>query len=118
MHIVKAVIQGVGESVMLRFKTAAAAELSWSEIEAFRTRIFSDKTEPYIAADDYGHKFALPAYQVLLVIMINIDKSMEGDVVFKYDKDQVEQRTVARLQAGSPIIPVGADVLNGLRRPQ
>jgi hypothetical protein len=118
MHIVKAVIQGVGESVMLRFKTADAAELSWSEIEAFRTRIFTEKTEPYIATDDYGHKVALPAYQVLLVMMIDIDKSMEGDVVFNYDKHQVEQRTVSRLQAGSPIIPVGADALNGLRRPQ
>ena len=115
MNIIKVVVTGVGETVMLRYKTEGAAVKVWDEIEAFRRMTFDGPAQSYMAMDDYGMRVALPAYQVALSLLINVDKSLEGDFQYQIDQGKAHQRAQT-LAANPPIVPAGEHILNGLPR--
>ncbi len=120
MYLVKVVVQGVGETILFRFKEESLASTRWQELEEFRYSKWQNGDTPsdYLVADDYGLTASLAPYSVLMVTMLDLDKTIEGDTLIQLRQQTVQQKIVAKAQAGGGIIAAPADVLNGFPRRQ
>ena len=104
MQILKVVIQGVGETLMLRFNTKESAE-------GYRDKI-QDACNPkdgvypgnIYVEDDFGLSVYVPPYGVLLMMLIDFEKAMEGDAIWQYSQKKIQDRIINRLMAEKPII--------------
>ena len=104
MQILKIVIQGVGETIMLRFNTKELAE-------AYREKI-QDACNPkdgvypgnIYVEDDFGLSVYVPPYGVLLMMMIDFEKAMEGDATWQYNQKKIQDRMINRLMSEKPLI--------------
>lgn len=108
MFAVKVVIQGVGETVLLRYKTEVRANLHRKEILALKRGDAVDGL-PAEFADDYGTTVWIEQWTPQLVILMDLDKVTEADVQYQMDGQKVAQAVQAR-QSGL-LKPVGG--LNG-----
>ncbi|HTS07813.1 MAG TPA: hypothetical protein VMP68_19725 [Candidatus Eisenbacteria bacterium] len=104
MQILKIVIQGVGETIMLRFNSKELAEKYREKIQdACNPKDGVYPGNVYVE-DDFGFSVYVPPYGVLLMMMIDFEKAMEGDAVWQYNQKKIQERTINRLMAESPII--------------
>jgi len=104
MHILKIILQGVGETIMLRFKTKSDAELNRNNIQTTMETKDGVYPMPVDIEDDFGLSVKIPPYGVLLMILIDFEKAMEGDATWGYNQKKIQDRTINRLMAEQPII--------------
>ena len=104
MQILKIILQGVGETLMLRFKTKKSAEYYRHKIHAAMETTEGTYPAAIEIDDDYGLSVKIPPYGVLLVQLIDFEKAMEGDATTQYNQKEIQDRVFSRLMAEQPII--------------
>lgn len=104
MHLLKIVMQGVGETLMFRFKDEMAARSIREQIQEAMQRTDGIVPLPMDIVDDYGLFVRVPPYGVLLVQQIDFEKAVEGDAIWQYKQKKIQDRVINRMMTESPII--------------
>jgi len=104
MHILKVVLQGVGETIMLRFRDKDSAESQRNKIQTAMETQDGTYPMPVDVEDDFGLSVRIPSYGALLVQLIDFEKASEGDAVWQYTQKKIQDRIITRLMAERPII--------------
>lgn len=104
MHLLKIFMQGIGESLLLRFKSEATARALREQIQEAMERTGGIVPNPIEIDDDFGLFVRIPPYGVLLVQQIDFEKAMEGDATWQYNQKKIQDRVISRLMAEKPII--------------
>src|ERR1700723_1503032 len=95
MHIVKIALNGIGETQMLRYKTADAAQTVYGKVYDFWTT-----KEPPAAGlsleDNYGLKLKIPPYSVAFLALMDCEKMFEGDAIMRVGAEQAIMRLVQK----------------------
>jgi len=104
MQILKIVLQGIGETLMLRFKTKKSAEYYRHKIHAAMETTEGTYPSAVEIEDDYGLCVKIPPYGVLLIQLIDFEKAMEGDATNQYIQKKIQDRVFNRLMVEHPII--------------
>jgi len=112
MIILKLVIHGVGETIVLRYKNNENGRAAYEKLMARS----DDRNEVIDIEDQFGVAIRVVTFSVMTCVKINFEDSMKGDALFAVEKQKIQQREVARLQAASPILtPEMAGLPSGLR---
>lgn len=104
MHILKIILQGVGETVMLRFKKKDDATTCRNQIQDAMQTKDGAYPRPVDTEDDFGLSVKIPPYGVLLMQLIDFEKAAEGDAIWHYNQKKIQERVINRLMAEQPII--------------
>ncbi len=109
MFFVKTVLQGIGESLILRYKNEAAAATAYEKLEAHRSWNAAGPASPPMleVTDDFGLRVRVPPYTVLLVQFIDVDKAIEAECHYVLDQQKIGGRMAKMAQSHSPIIAPG-----------
>lgn len=111
MHILKVVLIGVGETLIFQYKTEDRA---MSHYLALRRQGLhqsldeaADSAAPFFdLEDDYGVRTKIGPYSVALVMLIDADKMIAGNVTFQLDQNRIAQR-VQGSYTGALLTPAG-----------
>lgn len=105
MYIIKVILQGIGETLMFRFKEKVSAESVRDDLES---NIFASdtaiKSQYILVEDDFGLSVRVPNYTILVVQLIDFEKAMTGDATWQFYQQKFGNRALDKLKAGSPII--------------
>ncbi len=117
MYILKVVVQGMGETLMFRFKQKSVATSFRADLDACVFRDNNDVTLKHVLVeDDFGLSIKIPYYSVILVELIDFEKAVEGDATWQFMQQKLGSRTLDKLKAGSPIITPTDPGFPGTRR--
>lgn len=112
MFLVKVVFQGVGETIMLRYRLKGKAENARKTLQAFQTHAKGGESEAVEFEDDFGLSILVAPYSVALVFMQDLDKAIDGDATFQFQQNKIGQATITRLQNNPGLlVPAGAAIL-------
>jgi hypothetical protein len=107
MYILKIVLSGVGETLMVRFKSKDAADKARIALER---PLYGNKDGepsnlgPILIEDDFGLSVRIPYYSLMLVQYIEFERAVEGDATWQFIQQKIGTKTVEKLKAASPII--------------
>jgi len=111
VHILKVVLIGVGETLIFQYKTEDRA---MSHYLALRRQSASQSPEemagnvaPFFdLEDDYGVRAKIGPYSVALVMVIDADKMIAGNVTFQLDQHRIAKRAQGSY-TGALLTPAG-----------
>jgi hypothetical protein len=107
MYLVKAVMQGIGETLYLRYNLLGDAQATYAKLQA-RQRWHEASTEDKPVTeefkDDYGVSALVPAFGILFTQMLDLDRFMQGDAKQNVNGQRALQKEVERVQQAMPII--------------
>jgi len=104
MHILKVILNGVGETIVFRFNNLSSANSARFELEKLIFYKEGDSPEPVQINDDFGMSVRIPAYSVVLVMQIDFEKTIEGDASCQFTTQKIGSRALEKMKASSPII--------------
>ena len=108
MHVLKVFLDGIGETLVLRFKLKGNAEAARATL--LKNRAGEGDTD---LADDYGMQCFISNFAVRGVWLIDARTSLQGDVRFQIMQQQIGQDEVQRAQMAPGIIQASP---NGMPR--
>ncbi len=112
MFLLKVVFQGVGETVMLRYRLKGKAENARKTLQAFHTHAKDGESEAIEFEDDFGLSILVAPYSIVLVFMQDLDKAIDGDATFEFQQSKIKQATITRLQNNRGLlVPSGPAIL-------
>lgn len=111
MFVVKAVIQGVGETLFLRYNLMGDANAAYDKLVLRQRWHEADEVERPVSeefADDFGVRAYVPASGIIFVSMLGVDKYSEGDAKARVRGEVALQREITKHQPSSAILPPGS----------
>lgn len=107
MYLVKAVMQGIGETLFLRYNLLGDAQACYTKMQQrqrWQEATTEDKPVTEEFRDDYGVVALVPAHGILFTQMIAMDRFMSGDAKQNVMGQRALQREVEKVNAQTPII--------------
>lgn len=103
MYILKIVLNGVGETIMLRFRSMETVNYFHGKIQGAMERNEGLSPESVYVEDDFGLSMKIHPYSVLMIQQIDFEKAMEGDAIWQFNQKKIHDRIISDL-AGKTII--------------
>ena len=107
MFLVKAVMQGIGETLYLRYNLLGDAQAVFDKMkqrQRWQEATTEEKPVTEEFTDDYGICALVPAHGIVFTQMLKLDRFMEGDARQNVNGQRAMQKEVERVQQQLPII--------------
>jgi hypothetical protein len=107
MYLVKAVMQGIGETLFLRYNLLGDALVTFGKLQKRQLwHEASDDEKPVTEEfkDDFGVTALVPAHGILFTQMLDLERFMAGDARQNVRGQQIMQKEVERATSQMPII--------------
>lgn len=103
MYILKIVLNGVGETIMFRFKAEETINYFCGKIQDSMDKMRESIPESVYVEDDFGLSMRIHPYNVVMMQFIDFEKAMEGDAIWNFQQQKILDR-VRQSLTSQPII--------------